>query len=85
MRPANRGRSRGSYAAMAIAFAVVLALLLWLDKLSVTIEPSFGWYLFCGFCPGPERDSSRHELFHPADAAGAVYSLRVRIGHLYLP
>ena len=46
----EQGRSRGSYAAMAIAFAVVLALLLWLDKLSVTIEPSFGWYLFCGFC-----------------------------------
>ena len=30
--------------------AAGLALLLWLDKLSVTIEPNFGWYLFCGFC-----------------------------------
>ena len=32
------------------AFAVVLALLLSLNVLSVTIAPSFGWYLFCGFC-----------------------------------
>ena len=29
---------------------VVLALLLSLNVLSVTIAPSFGWYLFCGFC-----------------------------------
>lgn len=32
------------------AFAVVLALLLSLNVLSVSIAPSFGWYLFCGFC-----------------------------------
>ena len=32
------------------AFAVVLALLLSLNVLSVTIAPGFGWYLFCGFC-----------------------------------
>lgn len=46
----EQGRGRGSYISMAVAFAVVLALLCGLGKLSVTIEPSFGWYLFCGFC-----------------------------------
>ncbi len=46
----GQGRGRSSWTAMIIAFAVVLALLLGLDKLSVTIEPNFGWYLFCGFC-----------------------------------
>ena len=46
----EQGRSRASWAAMLVAFAVVLALLCGLNKLSVTIEPNFGWYLFCGFC-----------------------------------
>ena len=36
---------------LGIALAVsLLALLLSLNVLSVTIAPSFGWYLFCGFC-----------------------------------
>ena len=46
----EQGRTRGSYLAMAAAFALVLGLLTGLDALSVTIAPSFGWYLFCGFC-----------------------------------
>ena len=46
----EQGRSRGSYIAMAAAFAAVLALLLGLDRLSVSITPNFGWYIFCGFC-----------------------------------
>ena len=46
----EQGRTRGSYVAMAAAFALVLGLLTGLDALSVTIAPSFGWYLFCGFC-----------------------------------
>ncbi len=46
----GQGRSRASWVAMLVAFAVVLALLCGLNKLSVTIEPNFGWYLFCGFC-----------------------------------
>ena len=33
-----------------LGVAKVLALLLSLNVLSVTIAPSFGWYLFCGFC-----------------------------------
>lgn len=44
------GRTRGSWISLVAAFAVVLALLLSLNVLSVTIAPSFGWYLFCGFC-----------------------------------
>lgn len=43
-------RTRGSWISLVAAFAVVLALLLSLNVLSVTIAPSFGWYLFCGFC-----------------------------------
>ena len=35
---------------LSTAFALVLGLLTGLDALSVTIAPSFGWYLFCGFC-----------------------------------
>lgn len=46
----EQGRSQGSWISMGVAFCVVLALLLGLNLLSVTILPSFGWYLFCGFC-----------------------------------
>ena len=46
----EQGRTRGSWVSMGVAFCVVLALLLSLNVLSVTILPSFGWYLFCGFC-----------------------------------
>lgn len=46
----EQGRTRGSWISLVVAFAVVLALLLSLNVLSVTIAPSFGWYLFCGFC-----------------------------------
>lgn len=46
----EQGRSKGSYISMLIAFAIVLTLLITLNVLSVTIAPSFVWYLFCGFC-----------------------------------
>ena len=46
----EQGRTRGSWISLVAACAVVLALLLSLNVLSVTIAPSFGWYLFCGFC-----------------------------------
>ena len=46
----EEGRSRGSYISMAIAFVAIILLLGTLNVLSVKIEPSFGWYLFCGFC-----------------------------------
>lgn len=48
--PGEQGRTRGSWVSLVAAFAVVLALLLSLNVLSVSIAPSFGWYLFCGFC-----------------------------------
>ena len=46
----EQGRSRGSYISMGIAFIVIMTLLISLNVFSVKIEPSFGWYLFCGFC-----------------------------------
>ena len=46
----EKGRSKGSYIALGVAFVVILSLLCGLNVLSVTIEPSFGWNLFCGFC-----------------------------------
>lgn len=46
----EQGRTRGSWVSMGTAFVLVLALLLGLNLLSVTILPSFGWFLFCGFC-----------------------------------
>ena len=46
----EKGRPKASWAALVIAFAVILALLLSLNLFSVTIAPNFGWYLFCGFC-----------------------------------
>ena len=46
----EKGRTRGSYISLVVAFAIVLALLCTLNVLSVTITPNFGWNLFCGFC-----------------------------------
>lgn len=46
----EQGRSSKSYVSMGIAMVVIFALLISLDVFSVQIMPSFGWYLFCGFC-----------------------------------
>ena len=46
----EQGRTKGSYIALGVAFAALLALLGGLSMASVTIVPNFGWYLFCGFC-----------------------------------
>lgn len=46
----EKGRSKGSFISLAVCFAVVLAILLGLNAINVTIEPNFGWYIFCGFC-----------------------------------
>ena len=46
----EQGRSKGSWISLAVAFVVVMTLLLSLNLLSVSIVPNFGWYLFCGFC-----------------------------------
>ena len=46
----ERGRPKGSWAALGAAFVALLSLLAALSLCSVHIAPSFGWYLFCGFC-----------------------------------
>lgn len=46
----EKGRPKGSWVSLALAFAAILALLISLNLFSVTITPSFPWYLFCGFC-----------------------------------
>lgn len=46
----EKGRSKASYISMAIAFAVVLTLLITLKVIRIEIVPNFFSYLFCGFC-----------------------------------
>ncbi len=46
----EKGRSRGSYIGLLIAFAVILSLLITLNVISFKVTASFGWFLFCGFC-----------------------------------
>lgn len=46
----EKGRTKGSFISLGVCFVVVLAVLLGLNAVHVTIEPNFGWYLFCGFC-----------------------------------
>lgn len=47
----EKGRTKGSYASLGIAFAVCLALLVGLNFSGHSnIEPNIGWYLFCGCC-----------------------------------
>ncbi len=45
-----KGRSKSSWAALVIAFAVILTLLISLEIISVQISTGFVAYLFCGFC-----------------------------------
>ena len=50
-REANeKGPAKGSILSLFIAMILVFALLIGLNMASVTIAPSFGWYIFCGFC-----------------------------------
>ena len=50
-REANeKGRVKNAWVPLAVAFVVILALLISLNLFSITITPNFGWYLFCGFC-----------------------------------
>jgi len=46
----ERGRTRGSFISMDIAFVVIFSILTCLRLVSVEIAPSFGSYIFCGFC-----------------------------------
>ena len=50
-REANeKGRVKNAWVPLAVAFVVILALLISLNLFSITITPNFVWYLFCGFC-----------------------------------
>lgn len=46
----EKGRSKGSWISLFVAFTVVLGLLVGLELFSVQVTPSVLWYLFCGFC-----------------------------------
>ncbi len=46
----QKGRSKGSYISLVTAMLLVFALLIGLQFASVTISPSLGWFVFCGFC-----------------------------------
>lgn len=46
----EQGRSRASYVSMYVSMTVIFGFLVALQVLNVVITPSFGWYVFCGFC-----------------------------------
>lgn len=46
----EKGRTWASYVAMVVAMLIVSGILIALAVNKVSIEPNFGWYLFCGFC-----------------------------------
>ena len=46
----EKGRSKGSFIALVIAFAAILSLLIALKVIEVQIAANFVSYLFCGFC-----------------------------------
>ena len=45
-----KGRGKSSWAALAIAFVLILSLLVSLEIISVQISTGFGAWVFCGFC-----------------------------------
>ncbi len=46
----EKGRSKGSFIGLSVAFIVVLSLLVTLKIVNVQIAANFASYLFCGFC-----------------------------------
>lgn len=44
------GRTKASYASTGIAMLIIFGILIGLRVAAVSLVPSFGWYLFCGFC-----------------------------------
>lgn len=46
----EQGRTKGSWISLVVCMCVIFALLIGLDMTSYEVAPSFGWYLFCGFC-----------------------------------
>lgn len=45
-----QGRNKASLISMVFAMLAVFSLLIFLGAASITISPSFLWFLFCGFC-----------------------------------
>ena len=46
----EQGCTKGSWISLVVCMCVIFALLIGLDMTSYEVTPSFGWYLFCGFC-----------------------------------
>ena len=46
----KKGRKKSDLLMTVVCFGMILILLTLLQIIQVTIAPSFGWYLFCGFC-----------------------------------
>lgn len=46
----EQGRSKFSFVSLGISMLIVFLLLGGLKYMSITILPSFYWYIFCGFC-----------------------------------
>ncbi len=46
----EQGRNKYSFISLISCMFFIFVLLIGLDMTSVTIEPNFVWYLFCGFC-----------------------------------
>ena len=46
----EQGRNKVSLVSMYVAMVGVFGLLVLLKVLNIVIAPSFGWYVFCGFC-----------------------------------
>ncbi|MBE5876959.1 MAG: DUF368 domain-containing protein [Lachnospiraceae bacterium] len=46
----EQGRGKSSYVSMYVTMGIMFAVLVSLQVFSVTITPSFIWYLFCGVC-----------------------------------
>lgn len=46
----KQGRDYKSFISLIVSMIVIFCLLIGLKVLSITITPSFLWYIFCGFC-----------------------------------
>ena len=47
---AKKGRNRNSCLSLLLSMTAVFLLLGFLKAAQLSIQPNFGWYLFCGFC-----------------------------------
>ena len=45
----EKGRTKGSFVSLGIAFVFIMTLLLVYARMEIAIVPNFAWFLFCGF------------------------------------